>query len=320
MREASKETDMRNILLTLSAILTLGGITMSSVNVQAAPGTIVDVAAEAGTFSTLLAAAKSAGLAEVLAGDGPFTVFAPTDEAFAKLPAGTVESLLQPENRDKLRSILLYHVVPGKLAASQVTGLDNISTVFGAPLSVKVSSGSVAVGGAEVVAADILASNGIIHVIDRVILPANIVETAGAAGSFKTLLAAATAAGLADTLSNGGPFTVFAPSDAAFAALPAGTVENLLKPENLDQLKAILLYHVVPGRVTAADVIGLDQAQTVGGRSLKIRVAGGSVMVGGAKVVSTDIQALNGVIHVVDTVLLPEAETSKTASGAACGS
>jgi uncharacterized surface protein with fasciclin (FAS1) repeats len=134
---------------------------------------------------------------------------------------------------------------------------------------------------------------------------ADIVDTAVAAGQFKTLAAALTAAGLVDTLKGQGPFTVFAPTDAAFAKLPAGTVDNLLKPENKDQLAAILTYHVVPDKVMAADVVKLTEAKTVNGKMIDVKVNGNTVMVNDATVTATDIEASNGVIHVIDSVILP---------------
>ena len=134
----------------------------------------------------------------------------------------------------------------------------------------------------------------------------DIVETAVAAGSFKTLAAALQAAGLVETLKGDGPFTVFAPTDAAFAKLPAGTVENLLKPENRDKLRAILTYHVVAGKVTAADVMKMKSGKTVQGSSVKIAVTDGKVMVDKATVAKADVMASNGVIHVIDSVLMPK--------------
>jgi uncharacterized surface protein with fasciclin (FAS1) repeats len=134
----------------------------------------------------------------------------------------------------------------------------------------------------------------------------DVVDTAAGAGQFKTLTAALNAAGLAGTLKGAGPFTVFAPTDAAFAKLPAGTVESLLKPENRAQLTAILTYHVVPGRVMAADVGSGAQAKTVQGGTLSIKAQGGAVMVNDARVTAADIGASNGVIHVIDTVILPQ--------------
>ncbi len=134
---------------------------------------------------------------------------------------------------------------------------------------------------------------------------ADIVDTAVAAGQFGTLAKALTAAGLVDTLKGAGPFTVFAPTDAAFAKLPAGTVEMLLKPENKAKLTSILTYHVVAGAVPAAQVVSLDKADTVNGEAVAISSAGGKVKVGNANVTKADVMASNGVIHVIDTVLMP---------------
>lgn len=138
---------------------------------EAMPGDIVDVAVSAGQFNTLAAALDAAGLVETLKGDGPFTVFAPTDDAFAKLPEGTIETLLKPENKDQLVAILTYHVVPGSVMASDVVELDSATTVNGADVAIKVSTEGVQVDNAMVVKTDISASNGVIHVIDSVILP-----------------------------------------------------------------------------------------------------------------------------------------------------
>ena len=268
---------------------------------------VVDTAVSAGSFKTLVAAVKAAGLVETLKGEGPFTVFAPTDEAFAKLPAGTVEALLKPENKARLQAILTYHVVPGKVMAADVVKLSGAVTVQGQQVDIAVTDGTVTVDKAKVLKTDIACSNGVIHVIDSVILPAesDIVDIAVAAGSFKTLAAALTAAGLADTLKGEGPFTVFAPTDEAFAKLPAGTVESLLKPENREKLVAILTYHVVPGKVLAKDVVKLKSAKTVNGKEVTVKVGDAGVMVDGAKVVATDIETSNGVIHVIDSVILP---------------
>ena len=133
----------------------------------------------------------------------------------------------------------------------------------------------------------------------------DIVDTAVAAGDFNTLAAALTAAGLVDTLKGEGPFTVFAPTDAAFEKLPEGTVETLLKPENKDQLTAILTYHVVPGKVMAKDVVKLDEAETVSGKKVSISAKGDAVMINNATVTAADVKTSNGVIHIIDTVLLP---------------
>ncbi len=165
-------------LAAVAAVVLLGtatyaqacGVESKSAAKMAQPN-IVETAESAGTFGTLLAALRAADLESVLTGDGPFTVFAPTDEAFAKLPAGTVESLLQPENREKLIAVLTYHVVPGRVSSTQVADLDSAATVQGQELRIRVVKGEVRVDGARVTAADIEASNGLIHVIDKVVLP-----------------------------------------------------------------------------------------------------------------------------------------------------
>jgi len=153
------------------AAVTAVGLTMGALGVQAANDDIVDTAVAAGDFKTLAAAIEAAGLVETLKGPGPFTVFAPTDQAFAQLPAGTVEELLKPENKDQLVAILTYHVVPGEVMAADVVKLDEAKTVNGQMLTVRTDGGTVMINDAKVTAADIPASNGVIHVIDRVVLP-----------------------------------------------------------------------------------------------------------------------------------------------------
>jgi transforming growth factor-beta-induced protein len=270
---------------------------------------IVDTAVADGRFGTLVAAVQAAGLVDALKGAGPLTVFAPTDDAFAKLPAGTVETLLKPENLEQLKSILLYHVVGSKLIASDVTSMPSVKSLEGSDIAFKVDMGNAYANDAKIIITDIETSNGVIHVIDSVLLPpaklSDIVDTAVADGRFKTLAAALGAAGLVDTLKGEGPFTVFAPTDDAFAKLPAGTVETLLKPENLEQLKSILLYHVVSGKVMADQVVTLESADTVLGKPVTIKVMDGKVYVNDSQVVLTDVLAANGVIHVIDSVLLP---------------
>ncbi|HSR47579.1 MAG TPA: fasciclin domain-containing protein [Anaerolineales bacterium] len=274
--------------------------------------TIVDIAVADGRFSTLVGALESAGLVEALQGEGPYTVFAPTDDAFAALPAGTLESL----SVEQLTDILLYHVVSGKVMAADVLGLDGqlVDTLLDEKqIAVSIDGDTVGINDSKVAIPDIAASNGVIHVIDRVLLPPSdegmgemgtIVDIAVADGRFSTLVGALESAGLVEALQGQGPYTVFAPTDDAFAALPAGTLESL----SVEQLTDILLYHVVPGKVMAADVVGLNgqSADTLlDGKQLAIVTDGGTVKIGGATVVITDIVTSNGVIHVIDTVLLP---------------
>jgi transforming growth factor-beta-induced protein len=287
--------------------------------------TIVDIAVEDGRFTTLVAAVQAAGLVDTLNSEGPFTVFAPTDDAFAALPAGTVEGLLA--DIPALTDVLLYHVVPGKVMAADVVGLNGQSAetaLAGKSISIKVDGDKVILNdNVNVIITDIEASNGVIHVIDSVLMPPSdeamsedamsekmdIVDTAVADGRFTTLVAAVQAAELVDTLKSEGPFTVFAPTDDAFAALPAGTLDSLLLPENKQQLTDILLYHVIPGKVMAADVVGLDgqSAETaLAGKSISIKVDGDKVILNDSvNVIITDIETSNGVIHVIDAVLLP---------------
>jgi uncharacterized surface protein with fasciclin (FAS1) repeats len=271
---------------------------------------IVDTAVEAGKFKTLAAALGAAGLVDAVKGPGPFTVFAPSDEAFAKLPKGTVETLLKPENKEKLKAILTYHVVPGKVMAKDVLGVKGAKSLNGQRIDVKVDGGKVMVDGAQVVATDIACTNGVIHVIDSVILPSedNIPTVATKAGKFNTLLAAAKAAGLVEALSGDKALTVFAPTDDAFAKLPKDTVATLLKPENKDKLKAILLFHVVEGRVYSEDALAAKSAATLQGSKVEITVKDGAAYVNGAKILATDVDASNGVIHIIDSVILPPAK------------
>ncbi len=290
---------------------------------------IVDTAVAAGDFETLVAAVTAAGLVDTLKSEGPFTVFAPADSAFAALPEGTVEGLLaDPEGA--LTDVLLYHVVPGKVMAADVVGLDgqSVETVGGGMLDIAIDGETVLINGIPVAVADIETSNGVIHVIDGVLIPASdemaeesvemadIVDTAVAAGDFETLVTAVTAAGLVDTLKSEGPFTVFAPADSAFAALPEGTVEGLLEdPEGA--LTDVLLYHVVAGKVMAADVVGLDgqSVETVGGGMLDIAIDGDTVLINGVAVAAPDIETSNGVIHVIDGVLIPASDEMAEGEG-----
>ena len=280
------------------------GAGYGSSHAKAASKDLVDVAVGAGSFDTLVTAVKAAGLVETLKGKGPFTVFAPSDEAFAALPAGTVEGLLK--DKAALRKVLTYHVVPGKVLAKDVVGLQWAKTVQGQSVRVTTRDGEVFLDDARVVSADIPASNGVIHVLDKVILPRkDIVDTAVANGSFKTLVTAVKAAELVETLKGKGPFTVFAPSDAAFAKLPEGTVAGLVKDK--PALQGVLTYHVIPGRVLSSDLkVGTTEVKTVQGQSVLVtRSRSGTVTVNGATVTTADVLTGNGVIHVIDAVILP---------------
>ncbi len=307
-------------------------LTLLLVTVAVAPSfaqqpNIVEAAAANPQFSTLVAAVEAAGLAGTLSG-GEFTVFAPTNGAFETLLADlgiTADQLLA--DTQLLTTVLTYHVVPGEFKAADILAQDfpfAAPTVQGEniivdadPLSDRLRLNG---GQATVAIPNLDVSNGVIHVIDNVILPPsvvqslapdttpNIVEIASNDGRFSTLVAAVQAAGLVDTLSSG-EFTVFAPTNDAFAALLADlglTAEELLA--NTELLTTVLTYHVVPGTVNAQAIIdaGTISATTVNGASLSADATSGSVVINGnSTVIIADINASNGVIHAIDTVLLP---------------
>jgi transforming growth factor-beta-induced protein len=293
---------INNAKITVANIPADNGIVHVIDAVLLPPEDIVDTAIADGRFNTLETALEAAGLLSTLKGEGPFTVFAPTDDAFAKLPEGTVAALLS--NQPALTDILLYHVASGDVLAKQVAGLKEVITLQGQPVKVEVSNGKVMLNDAEVLITDILASNGIIHVIDTVLQPLpDIIEAAEADGRFTTLLTALDLAGLTEALKGKGPYTVFAPTDAAFAALPAGTLDALVA--DIPALTDVLRYHLVIGKYLAKDVIQLDFAKTAQGKPVMIEVEDGKVMLNDAEVIITDIETSNGVIHVIDTVLVP---------------
>jgi uncharacterized surface protein with fasciclin (FAS1) repeats len=281
---------------------------------------IIHTAEHAGQFNTLLAALRAADLENTLKTSGPFTVFAPTDKAFATLPSGTVESLLLPENRAKLQSILKYHVVSGEVMSEDILKHRDAETLLGNKVKL-----TMMVNQARVIKADVKSSNGVIHVIDQVILPdrfkpikgyankpvtsrldKDILQTAATAGQFDTLVAAIEAANLSDALGGKGPFTVFAPTDTAFAKLPPGTVANLLKPENKAKLQAILKYHVLPTNLSSHDILKSHTVKTLSGQSIYP-----SVKLDSSNIKMKNIYCRNGVIHVIDSVMLPT-EKAKT--------
>lgn len=287
----------------------IGGVTEAA--------TFVEVASSTGVHSTLVAALQAASLDVALddVASGPYTVFAPTDAAFAALPAGTVETLLG--DVPALTNILLYHVLGGVAieSSSIVDGLSSDSPVAGETLSFSVNP--VMVNGlAAVTTADVAYDNGIIHVIDTVLIPTSspyftsVVDVAVGSPTHTTLVAAVAAAGLVEALEAKGPFTLFAPTDDAFAALPEGTLESLLLPENKQVLTDILLYHVVGAKVTAGDIADGAMADTLlAENKLSFQKDSTGVTVNSyASVVAADITTDNGVVHVIDAVLLPPEE------------
>jgi len=279
--------------------------------------TIVEVAAGNDSFDTLVRAIKQAELVHTLENKGPFTVFAPTDSAFNALPDETLEALLRDRNRDRLAAILSYHVVSGELTADKIASKTTLTTVNGQRLSVERRGDSIFINDTRVVQANVGASNGVIHAIDGVLLPttANIVEIANSAGQFGALLAAADAAGLVATLRADGPITVLAPTDAAFHRLGQNAVESLLEPRNREQLKNILTYHVLKGRVYAEEALAAGRARTVQGESVRFNIRDGELYVNDSRVLGNDIEASNGVIHVINSVLIPKKKVETRPKG-----
>ncbi|MFO7370109.1 MAG: fasciclin domain-containing protein [Bacteroidales bacterium] len=272
--------------------------------------TVVDIVVNSAAHDTLEAAVIAAGLADDLAGAGPFTVFAPTDDAFKALPAGTIETLLEDPTGD-LANILLYHVVGAKALSTDLSDGQVIATLLGKDLTVTINDEGVFINDAKVTMADIEADNGVVHVINAVLLPpaVTVVDIVVNSAAHDTLEAAVIAAGLADDLAGAGPFTVFAPTDDAFKALPAGTIETLLEDPTGD-LADILLYHVVGAKALSTDLSdGQVIATLLAGKNITVTINNDGVFINDAKVTIADIVADNGVVHVIDVVLLPPTET-----------
>lgn len=275
---------------------------------------LVDVATSAG-FSTLLRAAKAAGLVDVLRSK-TLTVLAPTNAAFARIPPAQLKALLS--DKAQLRAVLTLHVIAGKQRATDLAARARVTSLAGPQLQVAARGGALRVGEASVMTADVPASNGVIHVIDRVLMPPPAIPAIAAkAGTFGTLLAAAKAAGLVDALSGDEPLTVFAPTDAAFAKLPKGTLEKLTSPEGKPLLKRILLHHVVAGRVRLSDGLRAGEARTLAGTELRVGLVDGALRVAEGRIQAADIEAGNGVIHVIDRVLIPPTAAPETPAAAA---
>nr|WP_064607043.1 fasciclin domain-containing protein [Photobacterium sp. J15] len=283
---------------------------------------LVEVAATNDDFQTLVMAIRASGLSGTLEGKGPFTLLAPTDDAFAKLPAGTLDDLLKPENKEQLQAVLKYHLLIGAITSEEVSKLKLPETVQGETVQIKSGEDGVTINGAKVIAGDLNASNGVIHVIDTVLIPdnlssltvegykkgekINLVEVAATNDDFQTLVMAIRASGLSGTLEGKGPFTLLAPTDDAFAKLPAGTLDDLLKPENKEQLQAVLKYHLLIGAFTSEEFSKLKLPETVQEGTVQIENGEDGVTINDAKLIAGDLNASNGVIHVIDTVLIPK--------------
>lgn len=279
--------------------------------------TIADIASSDTSFSFLLAAAVKAGLADELAGPGPLTVFAPTNNAFRAAGFPTKESV-EAVDASTLTAILTYHIISGTVEAADVPVGPNaaVTVLSGGTVYTTVNSNGVFVNGVKVETADIAASNGVIHVIGRVLIPpaGNIVAVASASSDFSYLVAAITRASegstdVAAVLSGTGPFTVFAPTNQAFIDAGFATIADI-EAADPDVLASILTYHVVGARVFSSDLTDGASVETLNGESVSIDLSDGASVKGSSNtsasnITATDIVATNGVIHVIDQVLLP---------------
>lgn len=284
--------------------------------------TIADFLAQDSRFSTLVAAISKTGLTDALSDNGSLTVFAPTNQAFSKLPEGTLESLLKPENETKLISILKYHVAGTQLGLTDLLAKGSLVSLQGSSVQVQFQNGAVRVNDSLLQSADIPASNGIIHLIDSVLIPAQdqsktLLQTVKTSETFQSLMAAVEAAGLSEVLETSEALTLLAPSDQAFELLPPGTVEMLLKPENRQQLQSLLANHAVQGLVTAGDALKSGSATTLGGETLRFNISEGLFQVNSITISEVDLNCANGVIHTIDRVLqFPTKITTKSQQAA----
>ncbi len=295
---------MYRTILTLIAALALlvPGASAATKQTSADP-TIAELAAATPQLSTLLSLVKQAGLADELAAPGNLTVFAPTNAAFAKVPKKTLDAL--GNDAAALKSVLLYHIVPAKVTAAEVVELRSAKTLQGQRVKIRNTRNPVQINNAKLVTTDIMASNGVVHIVDGVLIAPKqrtIAELAAATPQLSTLLSLVKQAGLADELSGSTKLTVYAPTNAAFAKVPKATLDALAKDPA--QLKRVLLYHVAPGAKSAARVIEARDVKTLAGPAVRVRV-GDDVRINGAKVLQARIKAANGFVDLIDDVLIP---------------
>lgn len=273
--------------------------------------TVWDVITNSPDHNTLETAVLQAGLDGPLSTEPSITVFAPTDAAFAALPAGALDALLA--DNDALTDVLLYHVAAGTVLSGDLSDGQMITTLQGQDVTVTIS-GSVMINNATVTVADVPASNGVVHVIDAVLLPPAIVnqsitEIVNASPDHTTLAAALNVSGLDGALASAGTYTLFAPTDAAFDALPAGVLDNLLSDPS-GALTDVLLYHVLASTVMSGDLMDGMMATTLQGQDITVTISNGMVFINDAMVTLADIPATNGVVHVIDAVLVPDLPTN----------
>jgi len=275
---------------------------------------IVDIARESGSFETLLAALDAAGLTDLLDAPGVFTVFAPTDEAFAQIPSSVIQSLLQPENKKNLQEILLYHVLAGEVssedAISAALSKTKVSTLSGSTLSPAFENASLVINRSEVLSADLKAGNGRIHVIDRVLIPfsqrLDVIDTAATYKELSSFVSLVKSADLEDTLRKLERVDVFAPTNAAFEALPADVLERLLEPENREELSNLLQLHVASSFFRIGSIVTSVTLTSLQGDFLTIKYKSGELFVNDVKIKVLDIPTSNGSLQIIDAVLEPK--------------
>lgn len=276
-----------------------------------AQNTVVDIIVNSDDHNVLEAAVLAADLAGTLSGDGPFTVFAPTDDAFAALPDGFVDALLADPD-GVLTQILLHHVVGSTALSTDLTDGAFVTTLANRDVIVAINDDGVFIDNAKVTVADLEADNGVVHVIDAVLdYRTTIFEAVEASSAHNTLEAAIVAAGLQDALNSVGPLTLFGPVDDAFAALPDGTLDVLLA-DPTGALTDILLYHVVAGDIKSTDLSDGQMAETLNGQDIEVTINTDGVFINtDVQVIQADIGVDNGVIHAIDGILLPITTSTK---------
>lgn len=302
------KTNLKFIPVILLAVTTLfAGCEKEEEMVQMDEKNIVEVAQSAGQFNVLLQAAVKAGLADFLSTENNLTVFAPTDAAFASLLKDLGLNSLDQVDAATLGNILKYHVVSGVVYSKDLKSgyVPTLSTFSGNSISmyVNVEEGVTINKNTKVTAADIKAKNGVVHVVDKVILPPTVVSVALANSNFTTLVQAVVKAGLVDALNGAGPFTVFAPTNDAFSALFTQLGITGVNDLTAEQLVPILTYHVVSGNVLSTNLTA-GEVGTLNGKKISVNLTGG-VKINNSTVVAADIQSSNGVVHVINQVLIP---------------
>jgi len=315
----------------MRAVVALAAAALAAAQTQ----NIVQIAQADPELRALVDALIAGGLVDTLSGPGPFTVFAPIDQAFGALGDNILDYVFNPDNKKALDTVLTYHVVSGAVTSGQIKDGQVIPTVdAGQSVTAHVNGGNVEINNARVIKANIMATNGVIHIVDHVLVPGNfnypkddIPTTASGVAALSTLVTALKAGNLVNALAQpNGPFTVFAPTNTAFNNLPAGVLAYLLAhPQELDQ---VLAYHVVDrrgdrgrGRLYADEIKNFEEAFTLEGSPLVFIVGGGKVLVNGnSTVVQANVDTSNGVVHVVDTVLIPNPRMAALVEAAAAWS